>query len=252
MRPHKRRTDRTSGIHRLLLGLAGLFLLASVLRTVPLAPIAYAQQAVQTFLTGEVSFEQAVQAIGSFAQSDEVRAVISDLFPQSHSFTPIAESSAPTQTLAATAAGVFPNYADDMIYPLILPCRIPVKNAVLTSNFGDRIHPLSQDTQFHKGIDLAAPEGTPIYALDNSYVRTATMSDTYGNYLILEHDNGICSLYAHCSQLLVQTDDHVSAGQIIAYVGQTGNVTGSHLHLELWRAEKLLNPEDYLDETAYS
>ena len=77
-------------------------------------------------------------------------------------------------------------------------------------------------------------------------MRTAAQSDSYGNYLILQHTDGVCALYAHCEQLLVKEGEHIQAGQIIATVGDTGTATGYHLHLELWYAGKLLNPEDYI------
>src|SRR5699024_11098139 len=112
--------------------------------------------------------------------------------------------------------------------------------------FGPRIHPISEQDNFHKGLDLAAEQGTPIYALADGVIRTATQSNSYGNYVILEHSDGICSLYAHCDTLFVSDGQSVCAGQKIASVGASGMATGNHLHLELRRAGKLLNREDYM------
>ena len=244
----RKSSNRLSGLQKLMLGLAAVFLCATILRTIQFEPFLHAQKAVQTFLTGSHSVEQAVQAIGSWTKAENLQAVFSDWFPSAapQSTEPVSESSAPLETLAATAAGVFPNTADSVIYPLGITCRVPVEGAVLTSRFGGRLHPITGEGRFHKGIDLAAEKGSPIRSLAAGIVRTAETSDSYGNYLIVSHSDGACALYAHCDNLLVAAGEHVEGGQQIATVGETGNTTGAHLHLELWRAGKLLNPEDYL------
>lgn len=150
------------------------------------------------------------------------------------------------ETPAATAAGVFPSDIDPFIPSSHAFYPSPLADAVCVSPFGLRKHPISGKQKLHKGIDFAAPEGEPIYALSDGIIRTAAESSSYGNYIILEHADGLCSLYAHCKKLLVRTGSPVKAGQTIAQVGETGAATGAHLHLELWRAGKLLNPEDYI------
>lgn len=221
---------------RIFFFLALLFLCATLLRTTP--AVSKLQQAAQTFLSGNHSFEETVQAVGSFQSSDAQAC-----FQESPLLT---ELSLPPETLAATAAGVFPNEVDPFIPPDHVSYRPPLSDAVLVSPFGHRKHPISSEQKLHKGVDLAAPEGHPIYAVSDGTVRTAAKSETYGNYIILEHADGLCSLYAHCKKLLVQTGAPIKAGQTIAQVGETGTATGAHLHLELWRAGKLLNPEDYI------
>lgn len=244
----RKRPNRLTGFERLLLGVVVIFLSVTVLRTIQFKPFLQAQQTIQTFFSGDLSVEKAVEAIGSFTEKESLQAVFSDWFPTVTPQTsqPVAESVPPLQTLAATAAGVFPEDADTTVYALDLPCKTPVKNAVVTSRFGPRIHPISEQDNFHKGLDLAAEQGTPIYALADGVIRTATQSNSYGNYVILEHSDGICSLYAHCDTLFVSDGQSVCAGQKIASVGASGMATGNHLHLELWRAGKLLNPEDYM------
>lgn len=221
---------------RIFFFLALLFLCATLLRTTP--AVSRLQQAVQTFLSGNHSFEDTVQAVGSFQNSDaqacfEEPALLTEL-------------SLPPETLAATAAGVFPNEIDPFIPPSHASYLSPLSDAVLVSPFGHRKHPISGKQKLHKGVDLAAPEGHPIHAVSDGTVRIAAESKSYGNYIILEHADGLCSLYAHCKKLLVQTGAPIKAGQTIAQVGETGAATGAHLHLELWRAGKLLNPEDYI------
>ncbi|MBS5150194.1 MAG: M23 family metallopeptidase [Butyricicoccus pullicaecorum] len=211
-----------------------LFLCATLLRTTP--AVSKLQQTVQTFLSGKLSLEETVQAVGSFPSTDA----------QAYFEEPQIESSLPPETLAATAAGVFPNDIDPFIPNDHASYPSPLADAVCVSSFGLRKHPISGEQKLHKGIDFAAPEGEPIYALSDGIIRTAAESKSYGNYIILEHADGLCSLYAHCKKLLVQTGTPVKAGQTIAQVGETGTATGAHLHLELWRAGKLLDPEDYI------
>ena len=86
----------------------------------------------------------------------------------------------------------------------------------------------------HNGVDIAGPYGTPIYAADSGVVTTAKYTRTgYGVYLIIDHGNGYQTLYGHCSSLVVSYGQQVTKGQLIAYMGSTGNSTGNHLHFEI-------------------
>ena len=98
----------------------------------------------------------------------------------------------------------------------------------------------------HRGIDIAAPGGTEIYAAEDGVVTTATLSGSYGNYVKLDHGDGYETLYAHCSLLLVEPGQEVTRGQVIALVGTTGHSTGNHLHFEVRRDGLNFNPADYL------
>ena len=95
--------------------------------------------------------------------------------------------------------------------------------------------------------DIAADEGTPIEAFADGTVRE-TGESSYGKYLIVDHADGFSTLYAHCSSISVEMGEKVSCGSEIARVGQTGNATGPHLHLEIWRNGAALDPADYLTE----
>lgn len=99
---------------------------------------------------------------------------------------------------------------------------------------------------WHKGVDLATDVGSAVYAADNGKVIVAEWSDSYGNYIILDHGNGIKTLYAHNSALLVQVGDVVAKGTRIAMSGNTGNSTGPHLHFEVHINGIAVNPELYL------
>ena len=99
----------------------------------------------------------------------------------------------------------------------------------------------------HTGLDVAAPTGTTIYAAASGTVTTVkSLSGSYGNYLIIDHANGVQTLYGHCSSILVSNGQSVSQGQAIATVGSTGNSTGPHLHLEIRSNGTALNPQYYL------
>lgn len=107
-------------------------------------------------------------------------------------------------------------------------------DAVITSNFGLRTHPISGKQRFHAGTDLGAPEGAAVLAALPGVVDTAGWINGYGKTVILEHESGtIATLYAHLSEILVRPGQSISQGTIIGKVGQTGNVTGPHLHFEL-------------------
>lgn len=98
------------------------------------------------------------------------------------------------------------------------------------------------DESFHLGTDFAAPSGTSILAVGSGTVVAAGVSESMGNYLIISHGNGVRSTYMHCSSLAVGAGTAVAAGQTIAYVGSTGNSTGSHLHLQIDVDNTCVNP----------
>lgn len=117
----------------------------------------------------------------------------------------------------------------------------------VTSAYGYRDHPVNGEYLFHAGVDLAAEEGAPVAAFADGTVEYIGESDVYGLYVQIDHANGVQSFYCHCSALYVGKGDAVSKGQTIAAVGQTGNATGSHLHLELKKDGVRLNPLYYID-----
>ena len=112
---------------------------------------------------------------------------------------------------------------------------LPVAGTI-TSQFGHRIDPITGEVSSHTGTDIACAEGTPILATADGGVTVANGLDSwggsYGYYIQIDHGGGLETLYAHCSSICVSTSQQVQAGQVIGYVGHTGRVTGSHLHLE--------------------
>jgi murein DD-endopeptidase MepM/ murein hydrolase activator NlpD len=103
----------------------------------------------------------------------------------------------------------------------------------LASRFGWRIHPIFHTRRLHTGVDLASPRGTPIYAAGDGIVEKAGWSSGYGNFTLVKHVNGYETGYGHQSKIVVKPGDKVRQGQIIGYVGSTGNSTGNHLHFEI-------------------
>lgn len=117
-----------------------------------------------------------------------------------------------------------------------------------SSGFGYRVHPIYGDVRFHYGADLAAYTGEEVLAFTAGTVTTATYSDSYGYYVVIDHGDGWETLYAHCWTLLVSRGDEVEAGETIALVGDTGLATGPHLHFELTHDGVYLNPEYYIND----
>ena len=119
---------------------------------------------------------------------------------------------------------------------------MPVQGRV-TSSFGWRMHPLLQFVRLHKGMDIAAPHGTPIYAVLDGVVHSAGRAGGYGNFVKLSHAGGIGSGYGHMSRFAVRAGERVRQGQVIGYVGSTGISTGPHLHWEIWKNGRAVNPK---------
>lgn len=115
-----------------------------------------------------------------------------------------------------------------------------------SSGFGYRVHPIQGVVKFHYGTDFAANSGDSVAAFADGYVYAAGENDSYGKYLILTHDGGFATLYAHLSDFVAHEGDMVSRGQTIGRVGQTGNATGPHLHFELFLNDVYINPEYYV------
>ena len=128
------------------------------------------------------------------------------------------------------------------------PFNDPAWQSHITSRFGKRpdVGLPGKDTTKHNGLDIAYGYGTPILAVQSGTVITATVSPSYGNYVVIDHGGGICTLYAHCSRLLVSVGQTVSKYDTIAEVGSTGDSTGNHLHICFIVNGEYVNPEQYL------
>ena len=116
-------------------------------------------------------------------------------------------------------------------------------SGTITSRFGERS---SIRVSNHTGLDIAAPRGTPIKAAASGTVTFSGRSGSYGYMVVITHENGVQTYYAHCSKLYVSTGTYVNQGDVIAAVGSTGNSTGNHLHLEIRVNGVAYNPQYYL------
>jgi murein DD-endopeptidase MepM/ murein hydrolase activator NlpD len=127
-----------------------------------------------------------------------------------------------------------------------IPSLMPVAALRISSTFGMRYHPIHHRYMGHKGVDLAAPSGTPVYAAADGVVGKAEWFGGYGNYIQIEHGGEIETRYGHLSAYAVAAGEHVTKGELIGYVGATGDATGPHLHYEVRIAGEAVNPMAYL------
>ncbi|MQX38555.1 peptidoglycan DD-metalloendopeptidase family protein [Roseospira navarrensis] len=122
--------------------------------------------------------------------------------------------------------------------------RTPIDGARLSSSFGMRHHPILGYSRMHTGVDFAAPTGTPIYAAGDGVVHYAGRKGGYGKYVQLRHNAEFATAYAHMSRILVENGQRVEQGDVIGRVGSTGRSTGPHLHYEIIRNGRKVNPLD--------
>ena len=141
------------------------------------------------------------------------------------------------ETLPALEVARLHKKADEWIWPLA--------GMKVTSPFGPRVG------HVHEGVDLHAPVGTPVYAVSNGLVAYAGgRISGYGKMVVLKHGDGISTVYAHNSRLMVKTGQRVRIGQLVSYSGNTGHSTGPHLHFEIRKGVLAVDPESYLPDRA--
>lgn len=124
---------------------------------------------------------------------------------------------------------------------------LPLRYHNVSSSYGNRTHPVSGEYSFHTGVDLAAPEGTPIVASRSGTVVKAEYQDEAGNFVTIDHYDGYDSSYLHMKKYIVEVGQVVIAGQVIGYCGETGTATGPHLHFEVYKDGRRVNPSKLLD-----
>lgn len=116
----------------------------------------------------------------------------------------------------------------------------------ISSFFGSRIDPISGLASYHKGMDIPAPEGTPVIAANSGIVVRSEYNPSYGNLVVIDHGGGILTYYAHNSKLIAKVGQNVAKGETISEVGTTGYSTGNHLHFEVQVNGTFVDPLDYL------
>jgi len=127
---------------------------------------------------------------------------------------------------------------------LATPKGIPVEGAI-TSPYGKREHPMSGDEDFHTGLDISASPGNSVRATADGIVSFSGWNSGSGNLVVLEHGFGFSTFYAHNRMNAVKVGQKVKRGNVISYVGSTGNATGPHVHYEIWKDGNPVNPNNY-------
>ena len=126
------------------------------------------------------------------------------------------------------------------------PAGWPVKGGWVSSKFGMRLHPISGKKQFHKGVDIPGKEGSSVLAVADGVVLRSEKASTYGWVIEIDHGDGYTTLYSHNRKNLVSQGETVTKGQAIAEVGSTGLSTGPHIHFEVSKNNRTINPVRYL------
>lgn len=167
-------------------------------------------------------------------------------------FVPFEEPSLSAEIIATGGRDIEVSSSDEIPenvsvddYKLSQKMVLPLKGKT-TSEFGIRTHPISGDLRFHAGIDIAAEKGENIYSAFDGRVIEADYDQWNGNYIKIQHDNNIMTVYCHCEKLNVSEGQKIRAGEVIATVGSTGSSTGPHLHFELRFNNISYNPKNAL------
>jgi len=143
-----------------------------------------------------------------------------------------------------------PQQYAELIAQIDPPDISPLKGKTkVTSGYGQRVHPVLKKKILHRGIDFKAPLGTPIVATADGTVSFAKEEKLYGLKVVIQHDGQYKSLYAHLSEIKVKSGDKVKKGTVIGLVGNSGASTAPHLHYEVIKDDKAVNPSDYLPKS---
>jgi murein DD-endopeptidase MepM/ murein hydrolase activator NlpD len=145
----------------------------------------------------------------------------------------------------ALEGGLTSSFAGDWTELAAAPSMWPVEGRV-ASSFGEREDPINGEGAFHTGVDIDAPYGTPVRASADGTVTGAQMGAGYGREVTLDHGHDVVTLYGHLSAVAVYPGEHVTRGEVIGYVGESGRATGPHLHYEVRLHNVPVNPYKYL------
>jgi murein DD-endopeptidase MepM/ murein hydrolase activator NlpD len=148
----------------------------------------------------------------------------------------------------ALESGLSSSFMGDWTLLADAPSIWPVEGRI-GSGFGSRQDPINGEGAFHSGIDIDAPYGTPVRAAADGEVAGADFAAGYGRQILISHGHDVMTVYGHLSSMAVVPGEHVSRGQIIGYVGQSGRATGPHLHYEVRVHNVPVNPHKYMRNT---
>lgn len=163
-------------------------------------------------------------------------------------FYALREEALSGQVSRALESGLSADFTGDWTELADAPSMWPVEGRI-GSSFGERQDPINGEGAFHPGVDIEAPYGTPVRAAADGDVTGANMGSGYGRTVVLDHGHDVITLYGHLSAVAVLPGQHVTRGQVIGYVGQSGRATGPHLHYEVRVHNVPVNPYKYLRVT---
>lgn len=195
-----------------------------------------AQSLIEVLLEREAEFEAYQQEV-----AEEWDALIDEIGAKEAEYTEaVAREQAALQATIHESEDYVPSGGTDgWAFPLAYCIRV-------ASAYGWRIHPITGEYSFHSGIDLSAYSGTEIYAARDGIVTTSQYNWSLGNYVVVNHGDGYSTLYAHMVERAAEVGDYVSQGEVIGYVGSTGESTGPHLHYVVYYRGSTVNPAAYL------
>mgnify|MGYP005755197001 FL=1 len=237
----RRPARRQPGSGKGLLLVVALVLIAGIVRYADTPLVTAARDKAAEVLAGAPGVDKVLAVFGGDSTASEVFGAQPT---DSGTDDGYAASSGGADDILGREKTLFPDTVDETVYPMEFEHVLPTEGT-LTSAFGSRLSPTTGQPGFHYGLDIASDEGVVIGAFADGTVREVGESD-YGNYLIVDHADGFSTLYAHCSSISAAVGDAVKCGEEIARVGQTGNATGPHLHLEIWKDGAALDPSNYL------
>ncbi len=192
-------------------------------------------------------------ASAATAATPQSLALTDDVNPQAvrvsiDQFYALREQAMSGRVTRALEGGLTPSYSGDWTQLADAPSLWPIEGRV-ASSFGEREDPFNGEGAFHSGIDIDAPYGTPVRAAAAGDVIGASMRNGYGREVVLDHGHDLNTVYGHLSEIAVVPGQHVTRGQVIGYVGQSGRATGPHLHYEVRVHNVPVNPHKYLRTT---
>jgi murein DD-endopeptidase MepM/ murein hydrolase activator NlpD len=192
------------------------------------------------------SSQPAPPAMASIAQSDDMSQ--QQIANSIDTFYVLRDEALSGQVSRALESGLDSSFTGDWTELADAPSLWPVEGRI-GSSFGEREDPINGEGAFHSGVDIEAPYGTPVRAAADGDVSGAAMGAGYGREVVLNHGHDVLTLYGHLSAIAVVPGQHVTRGQVIGYVGQSGRATGPHLHYEVRVHNVPVNPHKYLRVT---
>ena len=248
-RPQGKRQQPSHGSTRrmlqLLVSAAVLVIVVTVKFTMPDVAQQYGGELLR--LMGEdTDFAAAFSAAGRAVGGDDLAQAVNDAYVAVFGTdNKVAVSQQTDRNAVIYGDGTTPEIVNMLQQVLDFRYQKPVEGTV-TSCFGFRDHPVEGSERFHYGLDIGCEKGTVIHAFADGTVTAVAESTELGKYLILTHEDGYTTLYAHCSRVNASSGQSVRMGDPIAEVGDTGDATGYHLHFELHQNNIYLNPIYYV------